>query len=161
MRAHRPHETDARMGGNSRIVGRRRCAGAGSDHADAGAAAGQPGYAAAAGLGAVAHPDAALAVASAVRTRCRARLAARNNGADRSAEDAILPQRSLKPAARARESGREPWLAAISRHPATATTARPVDFAGSLPVVPAKAGTHFPQAREAEGWIPAFAGITG
>src|ERR1051325_8273601 len=128
MRAHRPHETDARMGGNSRIVGRRRCAGAGSDHADARAAAGQPGYAAAAGLGAVAHP---------------------NKGADRSAEDAILPQRSLKPAARARESGREPWLAAISRHPATATAARPVDFAGSLPVVPAKAGTHFPQ--EAEG----------
>jgi hypothetical protein len=27
-------------------------------------------------------------------------------------------------------------------------------------VVPAKAGTHFSEAREVEGWIPAFAGMT-
>src|ERR1051326_2002914 len=138
MRGHRPHETDARIGGNSRAVGRRHCGGAGSDHPDAGAATGEPGYAAAAGLGAVADPDAALAVASAVRTRCRARLAAGDNGADRSAEDAVLPQRSLKPAARARESGRQPWLAAVSRYPAAAPAARPLNFPGSLPVVPSE-----------------------
>src|SRR5437763_559953 len=161
MRGRRPHETDARIGGHSRAVARRHGDGAGSDHADAGAAAGQSGTAADTRLRAVADPDAALAVASAVRTRCRARLAAGNNGADRSAEDAILPQRSLEPAARARPRRGQPRLAAVSGYPATAAAARPLDFPGSLPVVPAKAGTHLSEAREAEGWIPAFAGMTG
>src|SRR5690348_3609391 len=149
MRGHRPHDTRAR--GIFRCDSCRHCGGAGSDHPDAGAATGEPGYAAAAGLGAVADPDAALAVASAVRTRCRARLAAGKNGADRSAEDAILPERSLKPAARARPARGQPRLAAVSRHPATATAARPVDFAGSLPVVPAKVGTTYPRHERLKG----------
>src|SRR5437868_11458744 len=124
MREDPPH--DARARGHFRSVARRRYRGASPDHADAGRAAGQPGIAANTGLGAVADPDAALAIASALRRDHGARSSAGRDRADRSAEDAILSQRFAQPAARARPPRRQPRLGAVSQPPAAAPATEPV-----------------------------------
>src|SRR5204862_7555746 len=100
--------------------------GAGPGHADAGPAAGQPGIAANTGLGAGADPDAARAIASTLRRDHGSDPAAGRDRADRSAKDAILPQRFAQPAARARPPRRQPRLGAISQPPAAAPAAEPV-----------------------------------
>src|SRR5438270_6527399 len=117
---------DARARGHFRSVARRRCRGAGPDDADAGPAAGQPGASANTGLGAVADPDAARACASALRRDHGLDPATGRDRADRSAEDAILPQRFAQPAARARPAGRQPRLGAVSQYPAAAPATEPV-----------------------------------